>query len=330
MTKPPALGRNLDDLQSMAIFVRVVETGSLSAAARTLGATPSAVSKRVTHLEELLGVRLLERTTRALAPTEAGQVFYERCARILREVEDAELAVTEMGSKPKGTIRVTALTMLGEEHLGPLLGAFAARYPDLRVDVDLRDQRMNLVEEGYDLGIRGMEIGAAPDSSLIARKLATVGRLICGAPSYLARRGLPTSLEDLAQHDCLHYTPIPLHREWSFKTPDGTHTVPVTPRLQINSVAALRGAAIAGCGLISTSRLNVGQAIQDGALVPVLAEHESAEFGLFAVYPAGKQVLPKVKVFVDFLLEELSPRLACPPARSEGTPSRLNGEIRPA
>lgn len=310
MVTKPALGRNLDDFQSMAVFVRVLETGSLSAAARALGATPSAVSKRVSQLEEQLGVRLLERTTRALAATEAGQVFYERCARILRDVEEAELAVTEMGNTPRGTIRVSALTLLGEEHLGPLLGAFTARYPNLRVDVDLSDRKVNLVEDGYDLAIRGMEIGAIPDSSLIARKLATVNRIICAAPSYLARRGVPRSLADLVEHDCLHYTPIPLHKEWSFKTPEGMQAIPVVPRVQINSALALRGAAIGGSGLVRTSRLAVAQAIRDGALVPVLAEHESAEFGLFAVYPAGKHALPKVKAFVEFLLQDLSPRLA--------------------
>jgi DNA-binding transcriptional LysR family regulator len=310
MAKQSGFGRSLDDLSAMAVFLRVVETGSFTAAARSLSTTTSAVSKRVARLEERLEVRLLERTTRSLAPTEAGLVFSERCARILRDVDDARLAVTELGSSPRGTLRVSALTALGDEHLGPLLAAFAAEYPDLRLDVDLSDRRVNLVEEGFDLALRGMELGALPDSSLVVRRLALVRGVICAAPSYLARRGVPRTIEDLADHDCLHYTPIPLHREWSFKLPDGTRSIPVRPLLQVNSAATLRAAAVAGCGLVRASRLSLGEAIRDGTLVPVLESFTTTEFGLFAVHPAGKQALPKVRAFVDFLLRELSPRFA--------------------
>jgi DNA-binding transcriptional LysR family regulator len=309
MAKQSSPRRSADDLQSMAIFASVVDEGSFTAAARALDTTTSAVSKRVARLEERLGVRLFERTTRALAPTEAARVFHERCARILRDVDEAELAVTDMGGTPRGTLRVTALSIFAENVLGPCLGAFAVAYPDLRVEVDLSERRVNLIEEGYDVALRGMELGAAPDSSLIARKLATVDRLVCGAPSYFARRGVPGSIDDLAGHDCLHFTGIPLHREWSFMTPDGLRSVVTVPRLSINSTATLRGAAVAGAGLIRTSPIVVGGALRDGTLVPVLEEYVTPEFGLFAVYPAGRQGLPKVKVFVDFLLRELVPRL---------------------
>jgi DNA-binding transcriptional LysR family regulator len=305
MMKQSSFGRSLDDLQAMAVFARVVDARSFTAAARTLETTTSSVSKRVARLEERLGVRLIERTTRAFAPTEAGLAFHEHCARILRDVDEAELAVTRLGGAPRGTLRVSALGALGEAHLGPLLAAFTAEYPDLRLEVDLNDRLVNLVEEGYDVALRGMELGAAPESSLIARKLATVHSVICGAPSYLARRGVPTRLEDLADHDCLHYSMLPIHREWSFKTPDGVRAIPVTARLQINSAAALRGAAIAGSGLVRTSRLTVREAIEKGTLVPVLEDYASVDFGLFAVYPAGKHGLPKVKAFVDFLVREL-------------------------
>ncbi len=310
MARQSTFGRSLDDLQAMAVFARVVEAGSFTAAARSLDTTTSSVSKRVARLEERLDVRLLERTTRALAPTEAGLVFFERCALILRDVDEAEIAVTQLGGAPRGTLRVSALPALGEEHLGPLLGAFSAAYPELRVDIDLSDRKVNLIEDGYDVALRGMELGASPDSSLIARKLASVRGVICAAPSYLARRGVPRTLDDLADHDCLHFSPIPLQKEWSFETPEGPRSVPVTPRLQINSTVALRAAAIAGCGLLRTTHLAVSVAIRDGALVPVLEELSPVQFGLFAVHPAGKQALPKVRAFVDFLVEELSPRLA--------------------
>ncbi len=310
MAKPSAFGRSLDDLQSMAFFARVVDTGSFSAAARALDTTTSSVSKRVARLEEQLGVRLLERTTRALSPTEAGHLFHDHCARILREVQQAERAVTELGGTPRGTLRLTAPTALGDGLLGPLLAAFAAEHPDLRLDVDLSDRRVNLVEEGFDVALRGMDPAATPDSSLIARRIATVRTLICAAPSYLARRGIPRHYEDLVDHDCLHYTAIPIHREWSFKTPEGTTSIPILPRLQVNSVAVLRGAAIAGCGLMRSSRIAVAEAVRTGALVPVLEEYATIDFGLFAVHPAGKQALPKVTAFVAFLARELSPRLA--------------------
>jgi DNA-binding transcriptional LysR family regulator len=309
MAKRPGFGGSLDDLQSMAVFARVVETGSFSAAARTLDTTTSSVSKRIARLEDQLGVSLLIRTTRAVAATEAGVMFHERCARILRDVADAELAVTELGSAPRGTLRVSALSLLGESLLGPLLGAFAVEYPDLRVEVDLTDRRVNLVEEGFDLALRGMQLGTAPDSSLIARRLATARSIVCGAPSYFARRGVPERVEDLLAHDCLHHTSVPIQREWSFDTPEGAVTVPVLPRVQVNSVLALRGAAVAGAGLIRTSRLAVADAVREGTLVPVLEAHTSADLGLFAVYPHGKQALPKVTAFVSFLARELPPRL---------------------
>jgi len=310
MARQSSFGRSLDDLQAMAVFARVVEEGSFTAAARSLDTTTSSVSKRVARLEERLDVRLLERTTRSLAPTEAGQVFFEHCAHILRDVDEAELAVTQLGGAPRGTLRVTCLSALGEEHLGPLLGAFSAEYPALRLDVDLNDRRVSLIEDGYDVGLRGVELsGPSVDSSLIARRLATVRGVLCGAPSYLARRGVPQTLDDLIGHDCLHYTPVPLHKEWSFSTPEGPRSIAVTPRMAINSTVALRGAAIAGCGLIRTSHLAVSVAIRDGALVPLLETFAPIQFGLFAVYPAGKQALPKVRAFVDFLARELSPRL---------------------
>jgi DNA-binding transcriptional LysR family regulator len=249
------------------------------------------------------------RTTRALAPTEAGLIFHEHCTRILRDLSEAELAVTEIGTAPRGTLRVSALSGLGEELLGPLLGAFSLEYPDLRVDVDLSDRRVNLVEESYDVALRSMQIGSLPDSSLVMRKLATVRLVMCAAPSYLARRGVPQGIMDLVHHDCLHYAPIPLHRGWSFETPEGTVVVPVTPKMQTNSVLTLRGAAIAGAGIVRTSWLAVARSIQEGALVPVLEEHTTAQFGLFAVYSPGKQALPKVSAFVSFLARELPARL---------------------
>jgi DNA-binding transcriptional LysR family regulator len=306
----PRRHASLDDLQSMAVFARVVEAGSFTAAARELETTTSSVSKRIARMEEQLGVRLLVRTTRAVAPTEAGTLFHAHCARILRDVALAELAVTELGSTPRGTLRISALSVLGEGLLGPLLGEFALEQPDLRIELELSDRKVNLVEEGYDLALRGMQIGALPDSSLIARKLATTHTTVAAAPSYLARRGTPRAVEDLLLHDCLHYTGIPVHQEWSFKTPAGTVSVPVIPRIEVNSMLALRGAAIAGAGIVRSSRLAVADAVREGALVPVLEEFSLTDFGLYAVYPPGRQALPKVTAIVEFLARELPSRLS--------------------
>jgi DNA-binding transcriptional LysR family regulator len=299
--KQSTFGRSLDDLQAMAVFVQVVEAGSFTAGARELMTTTSSVSKRVARLEDRLGVRLIERTTRAFAPTEAGHAFYEHCARILRDVDEAEAAVARLGGAPRGTLRVSALSVLGEGRLGPLLADFVAEYPELRVEVDLNDRVVNLVEEGFDVALRGMELTAAPDSSFIARRLATVHSVVCGSPAYLARRGVPATIDDLAHHDCLHHGSLPLQREWSFKTDSGVRHVAVNARLQVNSMAALRAAALAGAGLVRTSHLLVSDDLASGALVPVLEDYATVDFGLFALYPAGKQALPKVRAFVDFL-----------------------------
>lgn len=310
MIHAPAPGRSLDDLQSMSVFVQVVEARSFTAAARALDTTTSAVSKRVARLEERLGVRLLERTTRALAPTEAGLAFHERCARILHDVEEAELEVTQLGSTPRGTLRVSALASLGELHLGCLFPRLLAEYPDLRVEVDLSDGPVNLVEEGYDLALRVFPAGAVPDSSLVVRRLGTARAVLCGAPSYFQRRGVPQTLDDLVDHDCLHYTAVPLAREWTFHTAEGPRVIPVRSRLHMNSSTGLRAAAIGGAGLLRTSFHVVGDALQTGSLLRVLDEHSPLDLGLYVMYPAGKQLLPKVKICVDFLVQELSPRIA--------------------
>ncbi len=302
--------RNLDDLQTMAVFARVVETGSFTSAARSLATTTSSVSKRVAQLEQRLGVRLIERTTRSMATTEAGLTYYERCAQILRDVEQAEIVVTELGATPRGTLRVSAMTMLGEAHLAPLAAPFLALYPDLRLEVMLDDRSVNLVTEGYDLALRGMRPGATPDSSLIARRIANVNLVVVAAPSYLARRGVPQTPDDLATHDCLHYSVAPLQRQWQFMMPEGVRHAPVASRLAFNSLAALREAAIAGCGLTRTSILSVGEALRAGTLQLVLQDYAALDIGLYAVYPAGKQPLPKVKAYVDFLAVELPRRLA--------------------
>jgi DNA-binding transcriptional LysR family regulator len=304
------LDRGLDDLQAMMVFVQVVELRSFTGAARALGTTTSSVSKRVARLEERLSVRLVERTTRSLAPTEAGLAFYERCAAILRDIGEAEDAVRQLGGTERGTLRVTVGNLLGEGHVAPLVHTFLDAHPGLRVEIDFSDRLVNLIDEGFDLGIRGMRIGAREDSSLVAKRLATVDSVICAAPSYLAAHGTPETLDDLANHEILQYSAVPLARQWSFETPEGARVAATRSRIQMNSVGALRAAAIAGAGLLRAPLTSVSEAVRSGALVCVLGRYASVELGVYAVYPSGKQASPKVRAFVDFLAAALPRRIA--------------------
>jgi len=270
MAKQSTRSLGLDDLETMALFARVVKTSSFTAAARDEGMTTSSVSKRIARLEERLGVQLLARTTRAVSPTEAGMVFFEHAVRILADVEEAQRAVLTLGGKPRGTLRIAVMPSLGEVDLGPTLTPFLAKHPELGIDADVTDRPVNLAAEGYDVAVCSLPTAARPDSSLIARRIGAVRTVVCAAPSYLDRRGVPRSLDDLAAHECLHYSAIPLQQEWTFTTPEGPRVVPVDARLQANSLAALRGAAISGIGLLRTSQLMVGGALASGALRTVL------------------------------------------------------------
>jgi DNA-binding transcriptional LysR family regulator len=301
--------RGLDDLQSMAVFVRVIELGSFTAAARALDTTTSSVSKRVARLEERLGVRLVERTTRSLAPTEAGLAFYDRCSPILREIDEAEDAVRTLGGTPRGRLRVTVGNVIGEAHVAPIVGAFLDEHPGLRMEIDFSDRLVHLIEEGFDVGIRGMRLGMQADSSLIVKRIATVDGVVCGAPSYLAQHGVPETIDDLVDHECLHYGEFPVERQWSFETPEGLRPAPIKSRITMNNISALRAAAIAGTGLIRAPFTLVSEAVRAGQLVCVLERYALTDLGIYAVYPSGRQASPNVRAFIDYLSEVLPKRL---------------------
>jgi DNA-binding transcriptional LysR family regulator len=294
------------DVRSLQLFARVVETRSLTSAGRALDMTTSSVSKRIAGLEERLGVRLLERTTRRVSPTAAGTEFYERCARILSELDEAELSASELGGQPRGVLRALFSAALGDVHVAALASAFAALYPDLKLDFVLSDRAVNIVEEGFDLAVR---ISPLRDSSLVVRRLAADRTVVCGAPSYLARRGVPRSPEELRDHDCLHLCHLTLHEEWTLRADDAPRAAVRSPRAVFNHTGALREAAIAGLGLASVPSLAVASALRSGLLVPVLEEHTDRRLTVAAVYPSGKQRSPKVSAFVDFLSRELPARL---------------------
>jgi DNA-binding transcriptional LysR family regulator len=292
-------------LEAMALFARVVEAGGFSAAARELGLSKGSVSKRVARLEDRLGVRLLNRTTRRLSLSEAGEAFYAGCRRMLSEAEAAELAVTHLASAPRGTLRINAPMSFGQQHLAPALTDFLGRYPELAVDLVLDDREVNLVQDGFDVGVR---IKSLQDSSLIARRLAPSRALICAAPSYLAAHGAPARPEDLTRHACLLYSYQTDPGIWVLRGPDGERRVRVSGRLRANNGEALREAAIAGFGLVLMPSFIVGAEVRRGRLAPVLrAWTAGSAVAIHAIYPAGRNLSPKVRVFVDFLAERFGP-----------------------
>ncbi|MFA7431325.1 MAG: LysR family transcriptional regulator [Rhodospirillaceae bacterium] len=294
----------MDSLSGMAVFVRVVEEESFSAAARVLGLSKSAVSKQVAALEERLGARLLNRTTRRLALTDAGTAFFERAQRILADAEEAEAAVTQLSTAPRGVLRVNAPVTFGVQHLGPLLPAFMAAYPELAVDLVLNDRFVDLVEEGFDVAVR---IGRLSDSSLIARRLAPLRRLLVASPEYVAVHGAPQQPDDLRNHACLLYTYLLRGDAWSLTGPNGRTTeVRVTGRLRANNGDVLRSALLGGMGIAYTPSFIVGRDLAEGRLVRVLPGWEDVSAAVYAVHPHARLVPPKVRAFVDFLAERFA------------------------
>jgi DNA-binding transcriptional LysR family regulator len=299
-------GRRLDDLSEMMVFARVVERGSLSAAARSLGMTTSAVSKRVAALESKLRTRLLHRTTRKLATTDAGDALYARVRRVLADLDEAEAEVSELGGGLRGVVRVSASLTFGQLHLAPLIADFLLDHPDLRVELRLSDRYVDVVGEDFDLAIRA---GPQLDSSLIARRLAPDPRVVCGAPAYLERHGTPRAPEDLSRHNCMHHVYRGSGTTWSFEGPSGPVDVKVQGTLCINHSGAIREAAVRGLGLALLPRFAVIDQLRSGALRVVLEDYRMAEPGIYALTPQGAQPTAKVRALVDFLAEHLPARL---------------------
>ncbi|MFW5876434.1 MAG: LysR family transcriptional regulator [Myxococcota bacterium] len=293
------MAESLDELTSMAVFARVVEARSFSEAARRLGLSKSAVSKRIARLEDDLGAPLLVRTTRRIALTEAGSAFYEHCARIVSAAQEARSQITDAGSEPRGSLRVNVPVTLGEMYLAPVLPRFAARYPDVHVEVTTDDGFVNVVDEGYDVVVR---VAALEDSSLIARKLASDRRVVCGSPDYLRLMGTPTHPHDLLQHNCLRYAHMTVRDEWQFQGPEGRLSVSARGTFKANNGLLLKEAALQGLGLIVGPRFMVSEELARGRLVTVLDDYAGPEHGVYAMYAQRRHVSPKVRVFVDFLV----------------------------
>jgi len=294
----------MDRLAALEAFAKVAETQSFSEAARRLRSSKSAISRHVAALEADLGARLLHRTTRSLTLTEAGRSYYERAARILADLEEADASVSQLQAAPRGRLRVNAPMSFGFLHLAPALGDFLSLYPEIELDVTLTDRFVDLIDEGVDVAVR---IGSLTDSSLVARRLAVIRRVLCASPDYLKARGVPKTPDDLKAHDCLSNTNINATREWRFVHPAGTPSggqpwpVEVKGRMSANNGDMLRVAALRGHGFVHLPTFIVGDDLKAGTLVSVLDPYIAQDLTLNAVYPTARHLSPKVRAFVDFL-----------------------------
>lgn len=295
------------DLNDTLIFVKVVEQGSFTAAARALGLPKTTVSRKVQELEARLGAQLLNRTTRRLGLTEAGSVYYEHCQNIARELDEAESAVGQLQGGPRGWLRFSAPYSIGIAWITPLLGEFHARYPEVRLDMHLTNEPVDVIGGEIDMALRA---GPLPDSSLVARRLATFRTQVFASPRYIERHGEPLHPDELRHHRVIavrkHYHAHPSRITWPLS--DGTRTIeyPVDPLIVANDPSAVIGPVLCGEGLTLASDVGAKPYVEAGALRRVLAGWTGPEVALNAVFPRGRVVPPKVRVFVDFLVERLS------------------------
>jgi DNA-binding transcriptional LysR family regulator len=291
----------MDRLDADRMFVAVMETGSFTGAAKRLGTSSGQASKLVSHLEAELGVRLLNRTTRAVSPTEAGQAYYDRLRPLLEEFDNLDLAIRNISQSPRGRLRLTAPLTFGSLELAPALNDFAARYPDIELDVSFSDRVVNLVDEGFDMAVR---VGRPGDSSLIIRKLCDVRIVVIGSAGYLERHGGPETPEDLALHHCIIDTNFRDPSRWPFRDQErGERTVAVSGRIRYSNAEACLRAAEAGLGLACVPAFVAGDAIRSGQVKRLLQAFETDPYGVHALYPHSRHLAAKVRLLVDFLAE---------------------------
>jgi DNA-binding transcriptional LysR family regulator len=316
----------MDTLAGMRLFAKVAETGSFSAAGRVLGLAPSSVSRQINALEDGLGARLLNRTTRKLSLTEAGQIYFERAQRILSDIDDATTAVSRLQETPRGTLRINVPVIFGRRYIATVLPKFFSRYPEVKIELTVTDHYIDLVEAGADLAIR---IGGLTHQTFVARKLAVISRVLCASPEYLARHGEPQRPEDLLRHNCLAFKLRPGPTVWELEGADGSHDIAVGGNLESNNAEALSAAMVAGLGIALLPLWVVGHEIQEGLVRVVLPQYRAhpmnAADEVYALYPHGRNLSAKVRAFLDFIAEEFRTH----PDFKIGQPPRVD-EARPA
>jgi DNA-binding transcriptional LysR family regulator len=293
------------DLNDIIVFTKVVETKSFTGAADSLGLPKSTVSRKLAQLEERLGVRLVQRTTRKLALTEIGEAYYARCARIVADIHAAEQLVTDMQSTPRGRLRITASVDFSTRFLGEIVADFLAQHPDINVELEGTDRVVDMIEEGFDLAVR---FGPMPESTLIARRLCALELVLCASPAYLASHGSPKSVDELDEHDHVLFTPVSRNQTWMLVGPgDVTYEFGRPARLASNNYGAVVDVARAGGGIALISEFMVTEEIRTGVLVRVLPEWATRPSEVHAVYPARQNLPPRLTLFLDHLAKSLSP-----------------------
>ena len=297
----------MNRFENMDTFIRVVEAGSISAAADRLGVAKSAVSRRLKELEKHLGVELFHRTTRQMNLTDTGRAFYHQAVRILDDVLEAEIATSQAHGTLKGSLKIALPSSFGLMHMGPVINDFLKENPQVEFDLDFNDREVDLIQEGFDLAIR---IANLPDSSLIARRFAPVKTVICASPDYLKQMGAPRSPDDLIEHQCLVYSLLRDFEYWHLTDARGNEIkTRIHPYLKASTGEFLRDAAVEGRGIILVPTFIVYKEIESGALVPLLNEYSTSQINAYAIYPQTRHLSQRVRTFVDFLV-----------SRFEGTP----------
>ena len=291
----------MDTLESMRVFVAIVERQGFSAAAEALQLSTASVTRHVAHLEKRLGTRLLHRTTRRVSLSTAGTAYYERCQRLLAEFDETEATVAEQTLRPAGSLRINVPVSFGIGHLGERLAAFCAHYPEISLEVSLADRLVDLVEEGFDLAVR---ITREPAPNLVARKLADLPIWLCAAPDYLRRHGHPQRPQDLAEHRCLAYSYWSGGDSWRLRGPEGEVTVKVGGNLRANNGDLLCAAARAGMGIVLQPEFLLSRDLAEGRLQRVLPAYDVTPSSLWIVYASRRYLPPKLRAFIDYLVED--------------------------
>ena len=297
----------MDKVASLRAFVKVVETGSFAEAGRQLRLSRSAISKYVAELEQNLGVQLLNRTTRHARPNESGQMYFERALAVLSELDAADQAVTQAQSTPSGLLRINAPMSFGTLRLGPAIAEFMERYPEVKLHLVLSDDLLDPVQDGFDVTLRIAELES---SSLIARRITPIERVVCASPDYLDRRGMPEHPRDLRDHIALTYGFLLTGNQWKLTGPDGDHWIQPSWSLCANNAEVLRDAAIRGRGVALIPTFIAGDALEKGGLRALLQDYRTPPLALYAIYPPTRHLSVKVRLFIDFLVERIGPQVA--------------------
>ena len=290
----------MDELKRIGVFTKVVQNKSFSGAARQLNVAKSAVSMQIRLLEQEVGVRLLNRSTRTLSLTEAGEVYYRHCQEIVNRAEIAISELRQHQNQPTGTLRVASATSFGAKQLIPVVKEMRNAYPHLNIELLMEDRIVNMVEEGIDLSIR---IGWLKDSNLVAKRLCQSPRIIVASNEYLTRYGTPTTPDELVNHQWVNLSLLPASQRLSVKNKDtrAMQSVPLNSHIKSNSINAVVSAVVAGLGITSLTKTEVYEELQDGRLIPILQDYEQEPVGVYAVYAHREHIPPKVRLFMEFL-----------------------------